>query len=92
MKTWIKGGLMGLGIWIVLTLVFLFSGVNYECVSPDISGPCYSSFQEILKEVNDYIAFPLLFTSSSPVYNYWGFVFAFIWGSLIGLIYSKFKN
>lgn len=88
MKTWLKFGIIALGLWIILTMVFLFSGYGYACSSLGISGPCYSPFQESLKDINDYIVFPLTISSSAQVYNYWGFLFSFVWGSLIGLVYS----
>jgi len=92
MKTWLKGGLIGVGIWIILAVVFLFPGVNYDCGIPDISGPCLSPFQYNLKEITDYVGFPLSLTSYAPGFNIWNIVFFFLWGSIIGLIYSKVKK
>lgn len=92
MKTWIKGAIIGLIIWILLLLIFLVGGINYQCDIPeDLMGvSCLSPIQENVVMIIDFISFPL--PGPGINFNLFSVFFFILWGMLIGFIFGKIKS
>jgi hypothetical protein len=107
MKIWLKGGLIGLGIWIFLILLFLlgqYIGEN-PCDSENtlVGVSCYTPFQEITILIIGLIGFLSFVFGGSPVMSSFGpqgvFMFYFgsaltffLWGCLIGFIVQRVRR
>ncbi len=86
MKTWIKGGLIGIGIEIVLLLIF---SLRY-CDNTEIvgGGKCSWGFNNLINFIIDILSFDIteLFIAIFIL------VIGFIIGALVGWIYGKIKD
>ena len=93
MKAWLKGGLIGLGVWVVLMIIFAIFGA--QCLTQDglegapIGFSCLTLVQKIVKDITDSLSFNFL---SIPGHvNFYSFIFFFLWGAVIGWIVGKMK-
>ena len=78
MKVWIKNGLIGLGIWLVLVILF-FVGANIgenRCLAGGVESlegrACYTSFQQIVILIIAFAGFLGLLLAGSPVLSSFG--------------------
>jgi len=107
MKTWIKGSLIGLGIWLILISIFLINENMANCSIPSdiLGGNCSSQIQDIIYITFIIISFPLtiLGISISPnlstsgptgvfLFYIGSAIFFALWGGIIGWLIQKLKK
>ncbi|MEK6926615.1 MAG: hypothetical protein AABW50_05030 [Nanoarchaeota archaeon] len=105
MKTWLKGGLIGGGVGILLWILFQIFGYGYTCSGFDsLDGAmCTNSVQDIILSIFYVVGFPVVVIGATPnlstfgpnvVSLFWlGSIICFIlWGMLIGFIISMIKK
>lgn len=106
METWIKGGLWGMGVWLVLIILF-FIGANIGTLPCGIKDPlegasCYTPIQNSLMLVISFVGFIGLLIGSPNLSSvgpsgvllfYLGSALTFfLWGALIGFIVQKIRK
>ncbi len=104
---WLKGGVIGVIIWLILIIFYKVSGLILSCEIPTLDimngNCCYNFIQDFILEIS-FIPSLLHISSSigSPcghvgpisVFSFWiiSFISYIMIGSLIGFIYGKIKN
>ena len=108
MKTWLKVGLIGLAIWLVLVILYI-SGANIgtnpcENGFPPPGASCHTNFQESVMSTIYAVGFiggmlgnPVLSGGSSGLIGVLLFYIGsaltfFLWGALIGFIVQKIRK
>jgi len=107
MKTWLKVGLIGLAVWLVLIILHVVGaniGTN-PCAGTEYLGEgysCYTPFQENIMFVISFVGFigptiggtPLgTFGPTGVLLFYIGSALTFfLWGALIGFIIQKIRK
>lgn len=102
MKPWLKGGLIGLGIWLILIVIFIFSSsfcVSFTAIDEPISvggSPDCPIINSISLYLIYFFGLIIFFgPASGPSFMMGLFVSPivfFLWGALIGWIYGRFKK
>ena len=106
MKTWLKVGLIGLAVWLVLIILHIIGaniGTNpCEIEYPGEGASCYTGFQESVMLVIYFVGFiggmlgsPVLstFGPTGVLLFYIGSALTFfLWGALIGFIIQKIRK
>jgi len=91
MKTWLKGGLWGIGVVIVLVIPFLIMTANINCGSVDYSKGSFYCISLIF--IRFLLMFPLWVIMKINVFLIIFYpLLGFIIGSLVGLIVGKIKS
>ena len=106
MKTWLKVGLIGLAVWLVLVILHIIgANIGTNPCSEEFPMPgasCYTSFQESVMSIIYSVGFiggilgsPVLstFGSRGVLLFYIGSALTFfLWGALIGFIIQKIRK
>lgn len=73
METWIKCGIMGLTIWVLLFLAFYISDYLVKCSlptndsgSPLVGSSCWNSIQGLILMIFAVLSFPFLLVGANP--------------------------
>ena len=73
MKTWIKSGIVGFIIWILLLLTFKISGALIDCTLPTnefgemiVGISCWNPLQNFVLITLSILSFPFLFLGANP--------------------------
>lgn len=105
-RYWLRGGIIGIIIWLVLIGLFNISGLFFDCGATTYLGEgasCWNIVQEIIITIFYILSFPFIILGANPnlssvgpsgVLWFWigSFISFVLWGLIIGFIYSKIKN